>query len=208
MVAASMDGKGGFPAITKRLFRDGWKAGAARKQAAKELCSSRPQGRCLRFWLPHPAGEDAGRTVPPKMLLKQHQQPLPVATLSLDRQQKCRRRAALQFNKERIFMTTRYHIPHPNHFLLGQIVATPGALEACRHDHLLRCLARHVHGDWGCVDKQDAATNNEAVKAGFRILSAYPIDESKPCKGFGDNTLWIITEADRSVTTFLLPSEY
>jgi hypothetical protein len=46
------------------------------------------------------------------------------------------------------------------------------------------------------------------VKAGPRILSAYPINETKPCKGYGDNTLWIITEADRSVTTFLLPEEY
>jgi hypothetical protein len=40
------------------------------------------------------------------------------------------------------------------------------------------------------------------------FLSAYPIDPAKPCKGFGDNTLWIITEGDRSATTFLLPSEY
>ena len=42
----------------------------------------------------------------------------------------------------------------------------------------------------------------------IRFLSAYPIDESQPCEGFGDNTLWIITEWDRSVTTALLPSEY
>jgi hypothetical protein len=46
------------------------------------------------------------------------------------------------------------------------------------------------------------------VKDGDRILSAYPIDPAKPCEGFGDNTLWIITESDRSVTTFLLPDEY
>ena len=44
---------------------------------------------------------------------------------------------------------------------------------------------------WGCICEEDAKTNNEAVRAGFRILSAYPIDESKPCKGYGDNTLWI-----------------
>ena len=55
---------------------------------------------------------------------------------------------------------------------------------------------------------QDAATNDEAVTEGNRILSAYPIDPSKPSTGYGDNTVWIITEADRSVTTFLLPSEY
>lgn len=55
---------------------------------------------------------------------------------------------------------------------------------------------------------QDAASNAEAVTEGLRILSAYPIDTSKPSKGYGDNTPWIIAEADRSVTTFLLPSEY
>ena len=47
-----------------------------------------------------------------------------------------------------------------------------------------------------------------ALREGLRILSAYAIDESKSAKGYGDNCFWIITEADRSVTTFLLPSEY
>jgi len=103
---------------------------------------------------------------------------------------------------------TRHRIPYPTRFSLGQIVATPGALEACPHDHLLRCLARHASGDWGNVCREDARANNEAVTAALRILSAYPIDAAKPCKGFGENTLWIITEADRSVTTFLLPDEY
>jgi hypothetical protein len=51
-------------------------------------------------------------------------------------------------------------------------------------------------------------TNELSLKEGFRILSAYPIDPTKRCKGFGDNTLWIITEADRIATTFLLPDEY
>jgi hypothetical protein len=93
-------------------------------------------------------------------------------------------------------------------FELGQVVATPGATEACTPDYLRRCLARHLTGDWGCVCAEDAETNNAAVTAGDRILSAYPIDPAKPCEGFGKNTLWIITEADRSATTFLLPEEY
>jgi hypothetical protein len=93
-------------------------------------------------------------------------------------------------------------------FDLGQIVATRGALETCRRDYMQQCLARHVRGDWGCVCAEDRKSNFEALFAKLRILSAYPIDPAKPCKGFGDNTLWIITEADRSVTTFLLPSEY
>jgi hypothetical protein len=47
-----------------------------------------------------------------------------------------------------------------------------------------------------------------AVKDGSRILSAYPLDPAKSSKGYGENTLWIITEADRSMTNFLLPDEY
>jgi hypothetical protein len=63
-------------------------------------------------------------------------------------------------------------------------------------------------GDWGCVCDADKRTNDLALKHGDRILSAYPIDPSQPSQGYGDNTLWIITEWDRSVTTALLPEEY
>ena len=93
-------------------------------------------------------------------------------------------------------------------FSLGHVVATPGALDQANPVWMANCLARHMRGDWGKVDKEDIATNNEAVRVGSRVLSAYPIDDTKPCKGHGDNTLWIITEADRSVTTLLLPSDY
>jgi hypothetical protein len=93
-------------------------------------------------------------------------------------------------------------------FELGRIVATPGALEACPPSRRWHCLASHARGDWDCVSKADAAENELSLEQGFRLLSAYPIDPTKPCKGFGDNTLWIITEADRSTTTFLLPIEY
>jgi hypothetical protein len=96
----------------------------------------------------------------------------------------------------------------PPLFPLGRIVSTPGALEACSAAHRRRCLERHAHGDWGHVSPADAAENDRSVKEGFRILSAYPLDPAQPCQGFGENTLWIITEADRSVTTFLLPEEY
>lgn len=102
--------------------------------------------------------------------------------------------------------TTR--IPYPNRFDLGQIVSTPGALAVCTPDRLLRYLNSHARGNWGCVCIEDWTANDDAVREGRRILSAYPIDPAKPSKGYGDNTLWIITEADRSVTTFLLPSEY
>lgn len=87
-------------------------------------------------------------------------------------------------------------------FPLGRIVATPGALEALKHagQGPWRLLARHQKGDWGEVCKEDKKENELSVVKGFRILSAYTL-------GTGV-TLWIITEADRSVTTLLLPHEY
>ena len=93
-------------------------------------------------------------------------------------------------------------------FELGMVVATPGALEACSNVLMQKCLARHLTGDWGIVTDDDKGENELALSEGLRILSAYPIDPAKPCEGFGGNTLWIITEADRSATTFLLPDEY
>jgi len=96
----------------------------------------------------------------------------------------------------------------PRLFPLGQIVATPGVLAAVPRPYLIGCLERHVRGHWGTVCADDSERNTEAVSLGERILSAYPINPAEPCKGHGDNCLWIITEHDRSVTTFLLPSEY
>ena len=83
-------------------------------------------------------------------------------------------------------------------FPLGRVVATPGASELDTTT-LLHCLKRHATGDWGKVCDEDKALNDAALKDGSRVLSAYDVDGT---------TLWIITEADRSVTTFLLPEEY
>ena len=96
----------------------------------------------------------------------------------------------------------------PALFPLGQIVSTQGALVTCSEAHRIECLNRHARGDWGNVCGDDKASNDQALIDGNRILSAYSIDPSKPSKGYGNNCLWIITEADRSVTTFLLPDEY
>ena len=84
-------------------------------------------------------------------------------------------------------------------FELGDLVATPGAMESFTDDQRVECLKRHAAGDWGDLDEEDRQTNDAAVVEGDRLLSAYVIDGQK---------LWIITEADRAVTTFLLPSEY
>ena len=84
---------------------------------------------------------------------------------------------------------------------LGKIVATPGALETLTDagEDPLRYLARHASGDWGDLDTHDRRENERSFKHGWRVLSSYPV---------GGHTLWIITEADRSVTTILLPEEY
>ncbi len=93
---------------------------------------------------------------------------------------------------------------------LGRTVATPGALAALEPfpGRVNDLLARHASGNWGCVCAEDAKANARALKHGNRILSAYPVDAALPSKGWGDNTVWIITEWDRSVTTVLLPEEY
>ena len=87
-------------------------------------------------------------------------------------------------------------------FELGQIVATPGALKALEESgqSALPFLARHAACDWGDVDAEDRRSNNRAVSEGTRILSDYSLP--------GGWRLWIITEADRSATTLLLPEEY
>jgi hypothetical protein len=86
-------------------------------------------------------------------------------------------------------------------FQLGQLVATPDALEALEAAKIdpLSLIDRHLAGDWGNVPPEDAALNEAALKNGSRLLSSYPLPSGK---------VWVITEADRSVTTILLPSEY
>ena len=87
-------------------------------------------------------------------------------------------------------------------FALGQLVATPGALAAFTEagEDLRLYVSRHATGDWGEVDAQDAHENDFSVTHGYRILSAYTLQTSV--------RIWIITEADRSATTLLLPDEY
>lgn len=86
-------------------------------------------------------------------------------------------------------------------FALGRIVATPGALSVLEESgtDALALLGLHVSGDWGEVAPADARENEFSVREGFRVLSSYVV---------GDARIWIITEADRSSTCLLLPSEY
>ena len=83
---------------------------------------------------------------------------------------------------------------------LGQIVSTPGVLHEVSRGDMGTALSRHVRGDWGDVCEDDKQANDNALRNGGRLLSSY--------LGSDGTKFWIITEADRSVTTLLLPSEY
>ena len=99
-------------------------------------------------------------------------------------------------------MTDTHPIPMiltANRFRLGQVVVTANAHDRLDRSVLAHALTRHAAGDWGDLDAEDAAANEEALTDGGRLFSAY---------GTGDNRVWVITEADRSVTTVLLPEDY
>ena len=82
----------------------------------------------------------------------------------------------------------------------GRILVTPGALSLAEGGlNILEYLQRHLGGDWGDVCDEDKLENDFSLINNLRLFSAY----NTPL-----GVLWIITEADRSVTTFLLPDEY
>lgn len=85
-------------------------------------------------------------------------------------------------------------------FQLGRTMITPGAKDTLHPEDVLRCLRRHASGDWGECVPDDWAENDFALDKYLRIFSVYR--DSAGIK------FWIITEADRSATTILLPSEY
>lgn len=87
-------------------------------------------------------------------------------------------------------------------FPLGDLYMTPGAIEAFHSsgDSVSDYINRHVTGDWGDLCHEDKKSNQEALEHGFRIFSAYHLSSGEK--------IWIITEADRSITTVLLPEEY
>jgi len=92
-------------------------------------------------------------------------------------------------------------------FGLGRVVATPGALEALEKagQSVWAFLSRHAVGDWGIVSPEDVEANNESLKDGSRLLSAYLLTTGEK--------IWVITEAEddngnRAATTVLRPDEY
>jgi hypothetical protein len=84
-------------------------------------------------------------------------------------------------------------------FPLGQVAVTSNASLRLSTEEVLTGLRRHASGDWGDLGPDDTLSNNTALLRGDRLLSVY---------GKGQHRFWIITEADRSVTTVLLPDDY
>ncbi|KAE8758408.1 hypothetical protein FSO04_18610 [Paraburkholderia madseniana] len=98
------------------------------------------------------------------------------------------------------------NLPSTHHarprFRPGRIFATPAALQviADAKVSILDLLIRHLRGDWGDLSESDRQQNELSVEAGLRILSSYVLPNQQ--------TVWVITEWDRSATTFLLPGDY
>ena len=85
-------------------------------------------------------------------------------------------------------------------FPLGRVILTVRAYHTVPLEDIRRAIVRHATGDWGELCEDDWAENQTALQLGYRLLSGY-----RSSKGI---RFWIITEADRSVTTVLLPEEY
>lgn len=90
-------------------------------------------------------------------------------------------------------------VPEPR-FPLGRLLGTPAALRRVPHLEIFKALCRHAAGDWGTATQLDARANNHALTAGERLFSAYVATDH--------TRFWIITEADRSATTIMLPEDY
>ena len=88
---------------------------------------------------------------------------------------------------------------HAAKFPLGQIVITAIANAQLESQAISEGLSRHASGDWGEVCEADREENELSLREGYRLLSVY---------GTGKGRFWIITEADRSVTTVLMPDDY
>ncbi len=87
----------------------------------------------------------------------------------------------------------------PVRFPLGQVAITANASLRLATEMVLTALSRHASGDWGDLCPEDTLANESALQQGDRLFSAY---------GQSADRFWIITEADRSVTTVLLPEDY
>ncbi len=85
-------------------------------------------------------------------------------------------------------------------FRLGRIVMSHNAMNSLNEHDIFTAIQRHQSGDWGDVDQDDRAANDRALIEGTRLLSLYQTSSGV--------TFWLLTEADRSFTTVLLPEDY
>jgi len=85
-------------------------------------------------------------------------------------------------------------------FPFGRLVTTPNAMQSVPLEVMIGALARHGRGDWGIVGAEDWDANQKALENGERLVSAYFTKES--------GKFFVITEADRSQTTILMPEDY
>jgi hypothetical protein len=98
------------------------------------------------------------------------------------------------------FHIAAFHLIGEPAFPLGHLVMTPNAARSLTRRAMLDALRRHASGDWGDLPGEDASQNDAALcRGGGRLFSSY---------SDGPSRFWIITEADRSVTTILLPLDY
>jgi hypothetical protein len=95
-------------------------------------------------------------------------------------------------HRERVMIKTN--------FPLGQVVATPNALSQLADEDIRNALRRHAAGDWGDCDAADWRENELSLREGFRLFSVY--------HSIAGAKFWVITEADRSATTVLMPEDY
>jgi hypothetical protein len=89
-----------------------------------------------------------------------------------------------------------------NKFNLGIVVHTPAVVEKVPDSRIYECLKRHSMGDWGDVPLEDWRENDLSLHHNLRLFSVYGIEEG------GEEKFWVITEADRSSTTVLMPEDY
>jgi len=108
----------------------------------------------------------------------------------------------LTWSAEHRSWMSRIHEPRVPLFSLGIVVGTQGAVDTLEAAGQSRqaFLDRHSHGDWGDVPDADKQENDFSLTYGFRILSSYTTTAGE--------RIWVLTEADRSATTILLPEEY
>jgi hypothetical protein len=94
----------------------------------------------------------------------------------------------------------QFIVPRDRRFAFGRLFITMSADEQLDEEDVSNALKRHLQGDWGDLSENDKASNEEALKTDTRLLSSY--HDKKGVK------FWVLTEADRSVTTVLLPDDY